>query len=142
MRHAKGFTLLELMIAVGVVSILAALALPAYKTYIIRGKLSEATASLSDMRVRMEQFFLDNRTYDGACVPNTVAPLPAGKYFVYDCPVRTATLYTVRATGVPAEGMGGFTYTIDQNNARVTVDVPPDWNKSITCWTVKKDGSC
>ena len=31
----------------------------------------------SGMRVKMEQFFQDNRTYVGACAPGTIAPAPA-----------------------------------------------------------------
>lgn len=143
--HAHGFTLIELMIALVVISILAAIALPAYNDYIQRGKMSEAFANLSDMRAKLEQYFQDNRTYVGACASGTAAPLPdsnSAKYFTYSCPVLTATTYTVQADGVASEGMGGFTYTIDQNNAHVTASVPAGWSSSTTCWTIRKDGSC
>ena len=49
MKRVKGFTLVELMIAVVVVSILAAIALPAYSNYVKRGKISEATANLGSL---------------------------------------------------------------------------------------------
>jgi type IV pilus assembly protein PilE len=143
MQQAKGFTLIEIMVTVAIVAILAAIAMPAYTDYVTRSKISEAVANLSDMRVKMEQFFLDNRTYAGACNPGTVAPLPAGKYFAYDCPgPPAATAYTVRATGLATQGMGNFIYTVDQQNTRVTVSVPTGWTAAIGCWTLKKDGSC
>lgn len=145
MRQAKGFTLIEVMMVVAIAAILAGIALPAYTDYVLRSKISEAVANLSDMQAKMEQYFLDNRTYVGACAAGTVAPLPAGRYFSYTCSNLFPTTYTVTATGIAAQGMGGpppFTYTIDQQNTRVTVDVPTGWNKALACWTLKKDGSC
>ena len=43
----------------------AAIALPAYNDYTQRAKLTEAFTGMSDFRVRMEQFYQDNRRYDG-----------------------------------------------------------------------------
>ena len=142
MRTASGFTLLELMVAVVIVGILAAIGYPAYTDYVTRSKISEAVANLSDMRAKMEQFFLDNRTYAGACTAGTVAPLPAGKYFSYACTNLSNATYLVTATGVATQGMNGFTYTIDQANTRSTVSVPTGWTAAGSCWTLKKDGSC
>jgi len=61
----SGFTLIELMVVVAIVAILAAVALPAYNDYVTRSKLTDAVTGLSDFRVRMEQFYQDNRRYDG-----------------------------------------------------------------------------
>ncbi len=58
-----GFTLIEVMITVAVIAILAAVALPSYIEYVTRSKLVEAKTNLSDMRTRLEQYFLDNRKY-------------------------------------------------------------------------------
>jgi len=142
MKRGLGFTLVELLVVVAVIGILAAIAVPQYSDYVTRSKIAEATATLSEHRVRMEQFFQDNRSYAGACAANTVAPTPTGRYFTYVCSNLSATTYTVTATGVAAEGMNGFVYTINQANARATTGVPAGWATNTNCWVTKKGGVC
>ena len=141
----EGFTLLELLIVLAIIGILSAISVPAYRDYIIRGKITEATSNLSDMRIKLEQFYQDNRTYVGACVAGTVAPLPTGsnaRAFTYSCPTLTATAFSVRALGNAGEGMSGFDYTINQNNAKTTASVATGWTLTAGCWVTKKDGTC
>lgn len=136
-----GFTLLELMVVVAIVGILAAVALPAYTDYVKRGRIPQATNNLASMRVKLEQYFQDNRTYVGACAAGTVAPLPAADNFTYTCPTLSATAFTVQAQG--SGTMAGFTYTINESNAKVTTDVPSGWGTApISCWVTKKGGVC
>lgn len=62
-RSYNGFTLIELMIAVAIVAILASIAYPSYVDYITRTARSEAQRELVDIANKMDQFFVDNRTY-------------------------------------------------------------------------------
>ena len=142
MKQVRGFTLVELLVVVAVIGILAAIAVPQYSDYVMRSKIAEATATLSEHRVRMEQYFQDNRTYLNACTAGTVAPTPTGRYFTYACSNLSATTYTVTATGVASQGMNGFVYTINQANARATTGVPTGWATNATCWVTKKGGVC
>jgi len=143
MKKQTGFTLVELMIVVGIVGILSAIAVPSYVDYLKRGKIAEATSQLSTMAVRLEQYFQDNRTYVGACAAGTVAALPSNtQYFTYSCPVLTATTFTVQADGIAAQNMGGFTYTIAPNNAKATTAVPAGWTTNATCWVTRTGGTC
>jgi len=136
-RKTGGFTLMELMIAMAIVAILAAIALPNYTAYVQRGKIAEATSNLSAMRVLMEQYFMDNRTYVGG--PCT-SPGPAS-YFSYACnPAAAATTYTLVATGNAAQGMSGFTFTIDQANNRQTTAFPGAAGLPAACWMSSKAG--
>jgi len=138
MKPQKGFTLVELMIVVGIVSILAAIAVPAYNDYVLRGQLTEAYAGLAAQRVRMEQYYQDMRTYTGATAAGTVATCPpAGQNFTFACAVAgDGQGYTITATG------RGFTFTIDQNNNRATTAVPSNWTVNNVCWVRKKGGVC
>lgn len=134
----RGFTLIELMIVVAIIAILASVALPSYQDYLIRSRIPEATSNLSDMRVKLEQFYDNNHTYVGA--PICAADLPTNKYFTFACSGQTATAYTITATGKST--MAGFTYTINQSNTRATTVVPSGWAASATCWVTNKGGVC
>jgi len=151
MRSTRGFTIIEIMIVVTMVAILASIAIPSYTQYVTRSKIQEATSTLLSQRVKLEQFFQDNRTYVGACVANTVAALPGAggvlQYFTITCPVLTATTYTIQAAGGGStdQSMVGFVYTIDQGNNRVTVGVPAGSGWTVpagNCWVTKKGGVC
>lgn len=133
-----GFTLIEMMVVVAIVGIIAAVALPSYSDHVTRGKISEATSALADLRTKAEQYFQDNRAYTGFTLP----AVAGARYFTYSLS-STATTYTVTATGVSAQGMGGFVYTINQGNARVTTGLPSGWSGvNSTCWVLRRGGSC
>ena len=142
MKMQRGFTLVELMIVVAIVSILATVALPAYSNYVVRGRIPDATGNLATKRVAMEQFFQDNRTYAGGtgCTSDTTT----SQYFDFACPVAaTASAYTIVATG--KNSMAGFSYTIDQNNTKQTTAAPSGWVAAAmptNCWITKQGGVC
>ncbi|PYC28119.1 pilus assembly protein PilE [Aquipseudomonas alcaligenes] len=62
-NRQSGFTLIELMIAVVVVGILAAIAIPNYTEYLTRSSRSEGHALLSEAAARQERFFAQNNRY-------------------------------------------------------------------------------
>lgn len=137
MKMQKGFTLIELMIVVAIVAILALVAVPAYNDYVIRGKLTEATSALSNGRIKIEQFFQDNRTYVGGTCP------AATTFFTYDCntPAATATTYTITATSKTSLRINGapFIYTINQSNVQTSTT---PWGNGASCWVTKKGTVC
>ncbi|WP_280154314.1 type IV pilin protein [Piscinibacter sp. XHJ-5] len=136
----RGFTLIEIMIVVAVVAILSVVAVPAYRDYLTRGRIPEATSALATRQVQAEQFFQDNRTYVGATNPACVAD-STGTYFNLSCSVQTATQVTIQAVGKGA--MAGFTYTVNQANTKTSA-VPSGWttHSPNNCWVVRKDGQC
>lgn len=146
MTNARGFTLIEVMIVVAIVAILAAIALPSYSEHTRRAKIAEAISQLADLRARMEQFFLDNRTYQDSAATGCGVPMPtapAVKYFTLTCAAPAATQYTLTASG--AGEMTGLTYTINEQNTRATAAVPAGWTGWVTktdCWAIKKGGVC
>lgn len=145
MQKVRGFTLLELMIAVAIIGILSAIAIPSYNDYILRGKLSEAFSELSSWQLRMEQYYQDNRNYGASANCGNAPSGPTGvKYFTYACSNVDADPtqhFTLTATGVASAGTGGFTYTVNEAGTKATTATPAAWGGTqANCWTKNKGG--
>jgi type IV pilus assembly protein PilE len=137
----KGFSLIEVMVVVAIIGILAAIAIPSYADYVKRAKATEATSILADLKVKMEQYYQDNRTY--LDIAGTTAPCapPSGssKYFSFSCgATQTSTSYTITASPVSGQGMTNFKFSIDQNNTKTSIFDGTSGN----CWLTSKGGTC
>ncbi|MBS1189472.1 MAG: ral secretion pathway protein [Rhodocyclaceae bacterium] len=137
----KGFSLIELMVVVAVIGILAGIAYPNYTDYVMRSKITEATAKLSEKRVQMEQYFQDNRQYANAATPCTTDL--SGQNFNFVCNVPDTASYTITATG--RGSMTGFVYSVNQlNGKRSVITNVPGWNTDCagSGWVTTKGGAC
>lgn len=132
---SRGFTLIELMITVAIVAILAAVAVPAYNDYIRRGYITDAVTTLGTHRVRMEQYYQDNRNY-GSTGTTCGLTVPTNARYTYTCTmVAGGQSYSLSATG--ATGLVvGYDYSINQTGAQSTTKYK---GATVTksCWVIR-----
>ena len=102
---ARGFSLIELMIAVAILGILIAIAVPSYQGQLRKGRRAEAQAFVSQVAQRQQQYLLDARTYalgGGALIDlNMVAPTSVTDHYAITVTPAAPTLppsFTVVAT--------------------------------------------
>lgn len=109
-RRTKGFTLVELMIAVAIVSILAAVAMPLYNNYIDTSREGVLVNNISTLEVFQEDFRLRNGNYllvaaDAAAIEAAIGWTPQS---------NNGTTYAI------ADG-GGGTYEVTATGPQGTV---------------------
>jgi type IV pilus assembly protein PilE len=107
--RSAGFTLIELMIVVGIIGILAAIGYPTYRAYVVRTQRGIAKAAMIKVLDRQEQFFVDNKVFatDLTNLGFGTSPFAVdrkGKVVVTSSADR---LYTIQLSGA-----GDFVYTL------------------------------
>jgi len=92
-KRKKGFTIIELMFVLVIISILLALAYPSYVDYVRKSKRGEAQQLLMNWSVNQEIWRSNNPEYATAAQ----LPVPIHDNYVFTMPVRSATAFTLQA---------------------------------------------
>lgn len=124
-RRQNGFTLIELMIVVVIVGIIAAIALPSYQSYVVKGNRAAAQAFMMDVENRQKQYLLDARSYatDVATLGMTPPSDVSDFYTVSIATTSAPPAFTITATpiaGTKQESDGAL--TLDSDGDRTPAD--------------------
>lgn len=138
----QGFSLTELMIALAIAAIIAAVAVPGYRDHMLRSHIPEATSTLSALAMRLEQHYQDNQAYSDT--NGCAIAMPTDDIFTFECAANdSGQSFLLKASGKSTGAMADFVFTLDQNGNAMTTQLPAAWGVApFNCWINKRSSTC
>lgn len=131
-RHATGFTLIELLITLVIVGILAAIALPAYQSYVQKSRRTDATVAMRAIQFAEEKYRANNSSYGTLAQLGMSSSTDSG-YYTLALSNVSGTGYTITATAVSgtsqASDSGCTALVLQQSGATLTTTPSTCWSK-------------
>ena len=116
-----GFSLIELIIAVAIIGILAAIAVPSYNQYLIRANKAAAKAVLMEVASRQEQYVMTAGSYGTLAQLNYTVPDDVSRVFTITLNTGTNTTSSV----VALQGLPTFTISASGKAGTIQEGQPP-----------------
>lgn len=113
MKQEQGFTLLELLVAMVVASVLATMALNSYQGFAEKARRADAKVALAAAAAQQERFYMRNNQYSGTITQVSSASSPEGYYSLSadntGCVGGTGACYSMTATPTVGGAQAGDT---------------------------------
>jgi len=133
--RARGFSLIEVMIAVAIVGILAAIALPSYRHYVLRGNRTDAIKALTFYQQALERCYSQNFSYTGCAQIPAMPVATTDGYYSITMPTLTNTSYVLLATAANSQAADTqcTTFQVTQAGAQSAQDSTSN-DQTQACW--------
>jgi type IV pilus assembly protein PilE len=138
-RRNRGFTLVELIVAMVIVATLAAIAIPSYSLYVLKSHRTEAKSALMDAASLEERFFSTTNLYTGNPlqlgygVATMNFPVGSGSYYLIQS--ITVNPPVPPTPAIPGGTPANFLITAVPNPATMQINDTNCWT-----WTISSTG--
>lgn len=133
-KQQAGFTLMELMIAVGIIGILSAIAYPSYKEYVMKGRRADAKSGLLRVQLAQEKYRANNVSY-GTLAQIGLGTSSPDNHYTIAVANPSATNYTATATPTGLQtGDSCGTFAANMAGKTTSASVQTTDAKVSECW--------
>lgn len=112
-HRATGFTLIELMITVAIIGILASIALPSYRSYLVSTRRADVQREITEYAQALERYYSTNGKYNTSGTNCGVTAPSTNDFYTItgNCSANAFTITATPATGKSQAGDGNQTLT-------------------------------
>jgi len=134
LKNCRGFTLMEVLVTVGIIAILGMIAGPSYFDYLTGSRRAEAHTTMLALAQAQESWFTNNNTYTGtltnleALIPSIIANNVNQGNYTFTIPTANGTTFTVQADAVAGGPQAGDTGCTSMSLTAAGVTAPAG------CW--------